>query len=71
MKFYHKPNFIKKLIAFIIVIAIITEYSNGIETHTFITWMIGSSVLANLGKALLLVVAFILACVTINLRETD
>lgn len=66
-----KPTPVKKLIAFIIVITIITQHGNGREAHTLMTWLIGSSVLANIVKGLLLCLAFVLACVNISFKETE
>lgn len=66
MAINHKPNFLTKSIAFVIIMMHITSYANGKENHTIISWIIGDSIFATVIKVLLLALAFVLAFVTIN-----
>lgn len=66
-----KPTWLKKLIAFIIVISFVTYYGNEAGDHNLITWALGSSLTATLIKVFLLLVAFVLACVTIFSKEPE
>jgi hypothetical protein len=67
----HKPNTVTRLIAFLIIMMHVTYYANEKENHSLITWAIGDSVVANILKVILVLLAFVLACVTIKFEEAE
>lgn len=70
MKDVFRPSVLTKLIAFVIILSFVSSYSNGAESHNLVTWALGKSFGATILKALLLVAAFLLACVGVYSKES-
>jgi len=71
MTINHKPNFLSKSIGLIIIMMHLPRLCECKEDHSIISWFIGYSAIATVIKVLLVVLAFILALVTIQYKEEE